>query len=265
MKTIHGNTSDDFVNLRWPKMTRNLTVSVCLASYNGERYIEEQILSIIKQFQNGDELIVSDDGSSDNTVAIIQKMQKIYPCISLYPGPKMGFSCNFGNAAKYAQNDIIMYSDQDDIWCKDKLSKICNYFQKYSKYTTILHNMRTFDENPDIDTDLFSITYHKGVLRNFIKSSYWGCCIAVKREFLQAFLPFRDFCVGHDQITGLMSEKFGNVYFMNEKLIYHRVHGDNTSLKRKTVPEMIEFRRKLYHDYISACRMYRMRIREASS
>ncbi len=230
-------------------MKRKLSVSVCLASYNGEQYIKEQILSIINQFQEGDELIVSDDGSKDKTCAIVQEMSLQYPMIQLVPGPKMGFSCNFGNAAKYAKNDIVMYSDQDDVWDPEKLNKICSCFERDPACTTILHPMKTFDENIEVDTNQFPIVYHSGVLRNFIKSCYWGCCIAVRRDFLQKFLPFRDHCVGHDQLTGLMSEKYGKVAFLNEKLICHRVHGDNTSLHRKTPVEMVRFRVSLYGDF----------------
>ena len=221
--------------LRSNVMSRNLSVSVCLASYNGERYIEEQIMSIIDQFQEDDELIVSDDGSNDRTCEIVNTLIQKYPMISLYRGPKMGFSCNFGNAANYAKNDIVMYSDQDDIWDSEKLSKICECFEKNPECTTILHSMSTFDENIEEDTNMFPITYHSGVIRNLIKSSYWGCCISIRNDFLKMFLPFRNYCVGHDQLTGLMSEQYGNVIFLDERLIHHRVHGDNTSLKRKTI------------------------------
>ncbi len=238
-------------------MGRKLSVSVCLASYNGENYIEEQIMSIIRQFKEGDELIISDDGSTDRTVEIVKELQKSYPMISFYPGPKMGFSCNFGNAAIHAKCDVVMYSDQDDIWREDKLEHICQEFQRNKECTTVLHTMSTFDEDIERDTNLFPISHRKGFIGNFIKSSYWGCCIAVKREFLQGFLPFRDYCVGHDQLTGLMSEKFGKVIFCDEKLIYHRVHGDNTSLHRKSIPEMIKFRYKLYGDYRQARQLYK--------
>lgn len=240
-------------------MRRKLSVSVCLASYNGEQYIKDQIMSIIDQFEEGDELIVSDDGSTDRTCEIVKSLMIKYPMISLYPGPKMGFSCNFGNAAIRAKNDIVMYSDQDDIWKSDKLAVICKYFEKHPECTTILHSMATFDENIEEDTDIFPIVYHSGVLCNFIKSSYWGCCIAVRRKFLQRFLPFRDYCVGHDQLTGLMSERFGKVAFLNKRLIHHRIHGDNTSLKRKTIPEMIQFRKELYKDYSFACKKFKSR------
>ena len=233
-------------------MNRKLSVSVCLASYNGERYIEEQIMSIISQFQEGDELIVSDDGSKDRTCEIVQELSRRYSAINLVSGPRMGFSCNFGNAASYAKNDIVMYSDQDDIWNSDKLSIVCECFEKNPECTTILHSMSTFDENIEEDTNMFPIIYHSGVIRNFIKSSYWGCCIAVRNEFLKKFLPFRDYCVGHDQLTGLMSEQYGKVIFLDQKLIHHRVHGDNTSLKRKTIPQMIEFRYKLFGDLLNA-------------
>lgn len=238
-------------------MNRDLTISVCLASYNGEEYIRDQLLSILTQLDECDEIIVSDDDSSDRTVEIVKEMQRECPIIKIIPGPKMGFSCNFGNAAFHAKKDIVLYSDQDDLWTPDKVETIISCFKNHSECTTILHNMSTFSENPETDTNLFPISHHKGVLRNFIKSSYWGCCMAVRREFLNRFLPFRDYCVGHDQLTGLMSEKYGKVVFIDKKMIYHRVHGDNTSLKRKTIPEMIIFRKELYKDYRFASRKYK--------
>lgn len=226
---------------------REYTYSVCLASYNGERYIEDQITSIMRQLDERDELIVSDDGSTDNTLEILNDLKKNYNNIMVIKGPQKGHSCNFGNAAQHASKDIVLFSDQDDIWLDNKLDIIDNVFHNNQDCTTILHTMNTFYTRTQKKCEI-SIVYHKGFIRNYVKSCYWGCCMGVKTDFLKEFLPFRDQCVGHDQLIGLLTEKYGKCVFVEKPLIWHRLHGNNTSHKR-TIKEMIVFRMELLKDY----------------
>ena len=242
LKQEHGKKRDRRVDY----MSNGLSISVCIATYNGEKYIQEQLETIFPLLIEGDEVIISDDGSTDNTIDILNEYRKSYP-IYLVNGPQEGFSSNFGNAVLHAKNDIIVFSDQDDIWAENKLNLIREAFED-DKLTTLLHNMATFRDHTLIDTEEIAIQYHPGVLRNFIKSCYWGCCMAVRREFVQRFLPFRKCCVGHDQLIGLMSEKFGKTAYINQKLIWHRLHQTNTS-NHRTVKQMIDFRIELQKDY----------------
>ena len=95
-------------------------ISVCMATYNGEKYIREQMDSILQQLGEGDELIISDDLSSDKTVEIIKSYKD--KRIKLYiHGDNHGFVRNFENALVHADGDIIFLSDQDDIWMPDKV------------------------------------------------------------------------------------------------------------------------------------------------
>ena len=233
--------------------------SVCIATYNGEKYIKQQIESIQKQLNEQDEIIVSDDGSKDNTLQIVSSMQKKDSRIKIVKGPQKGFSCNFENAVKYATGDIILFSDQDDIWELDKVKEIERVFVENPKCTTILHTMSTFDEKSE-DTGVITVGYKVGVLKNYIRSSYWGCCMAVKRNFLKKFMPFREYCVGHDQLTGLMSEKYGETIFLNKKLLKHRLHSKNTSF---TLPlnKKIKFRIELLKDFLYADKIYKKRMK----
>ena len=235
-------------------MGKKLFVSVCLATYNGEKYLNQQIDSILQQLRDGDELIVSDDGSTDRTLELLMDYQKACDNITVVKGPQDGFSSNFGNAIMHANNDIIVFSDQDDIWCKNKIVQTCETF-KDSSVTTMLHTMFTFRENDLKATGEITITYHSGVLRNFIKSCYWGCCMAVRRDFLRRFFPFRTHCVGHDQLIGLMTEKYGKIAFVDQPLIWHRLHTTNTS-RPKTLNQMFDFRIELRKDYLFAKKIY---------
>lgn len=233
--------------------------SVCIATYNGEKYIKEQIESIQHQLDDKAEIIVSDDGSKDDTLKIVSEMQQKDSRIRIVKGPKKGFSCNFENAVKHATGDVILFSDQDDIWEEDKVQRIGQIFSEDEACTTILHTMSTFD-NEHEDTDAIIMGYKTGVLKNYIRSSYWGCCMAVKREFIMRFIPFREYCVGHDQLTGLMSEKYGKTVFLDKKLLRHRLHGSNTSF---TLPlnKKIKFRIELLRDYLYAEKTYKSKMR----
>lgn len=219
-----------------------------MATYNGEKYIEEQIDSIMRQISAEDEVIISDDGSKDNTVLIIERMKEKYPQIMFVEGPRKGYSCNFGNAMKYATGDIVLISDQDDIWHEKKVEYIKDTFAQNPTCTTVMHKMNTFRKGNDSITNEIEVGYRGGMLRNWIKSCYWGCCMGVKREFIESFLPFRDYCVGYDQLIGLISEKYGKTVFINEKLIFHRLHEENTSGRLPFLMK-IKFRIDLLKDY----------------
>ena len=234
---------------------RKYTYSVCVATYNGEKYIEEQLVSILTQLTDKDEVIVSDDGSKDGTIAVVERLKQEYPIIKIVKGPQKGFSCNFENAVKNASCDIILFSDQDDIWKANKVEKINDVFVNDEACTTILHTMSTFRAGEEEGHEI-PMGYHSGVFSNWLMSSYWGCCMAVKRGFMLKFLPFREYCVGHDQLTGLMTEKYGKVYFLNEDLIMHRLHDSNTSFTQP-LTKKIKFRMEMLRDYLYTDKVFK--------
>ena len=124
-----------------------MNVSVVMATYNGDKYIKEQLDSIMCQLSNEDELIVSDDGSSDSTCEIINEYKNNYKNIRLFNSNHLGASKNFLNAIHYSKNDIIILSDQDDICEKDKISKTKKYFENNENIKVMLHNFTLIDIN----------------------------------------------------------------------------------------------------------------------
>ena len=223
-----------------------MNVSVALASYNGEKYIEEQISSICSQLDNSDELVISDDGSSDNTLDIIKSLCERYSCIKLINGPQKGIVANFGNAMQHCKNDIIFLSDQDDIWCPNKVDIIKSIFSENPKAVVILHNA-TVLKNGNEEGLLFE-GYNKGVISNLIKSAYWGCCMAVKREFIHPFLPFNDSVIAHDQLIGLLAEHVNGTIYLPKTLIMHRIHETNKT-KKLSLNKKLSFRLRVLKDY----------------
>ena len=101
-----------------------MAVSVVMAAYNGEKYIKEQIDSIIEQLNEEDEFIVSLDPSNDDSERIILE----YPKIKLVHGPGKGVIKNFENGLKYAQNEFVFLTDQDDIWLEYKVKLVLEQF-----------------------------------------------------------------------------------------------------------------------------------------
>ena len=205
-------------------------ISVCIATYNGEKYIREQLLSILHQLNSNDEVIISDDNSTDNTLNVIKNLNDYRIKIFINEKEK-GYTRNFENALEKVSGNIIFLSDQDDIWMDNKL-KISLEALKYSDF--IVHNGLMVDENLNIINN--SIFKYRNVQQsfasNFIQIKYLGCCMVFKREVLNKSLPFpnNQIYVTHDSWLTLVSELYFKVKLIDVPLIKYRRHGSNTSL-----------------------------------
>lgn len=208
-------------------MERDYYISVAMATYNGERYVRDQIYSILKELKSYDELIISDDGSYDDTLKIIRNIND--PRIKLIKGPRMGVKQNFANAIKNCTGKYIFLADQDDIWLNGKVDKVLNEFK--DGVTCVLHDAKIVDEKLNIINDSF-FGFRKsklGKINNIVKNSYIGCCMAFSKKLKPFILPIPDDIEMHDQWIGLLSEKYGKSVLLNEPLILYRRHGENTS------------------------------------
>ena len=225
------------------------SVSVCIASYNGEKYIIEQVESILPQLEEHDEIIISDDGSTDSTREIVKGLIGKDSRIKLIDGPCVGYASNFFNAIDHASNDVVFLSDQDDIWVENKVEKVLEVFDKDPECTTVLHKMYTFHEDINEKGEEIVVTYKKGFNKNVLFSSYWGCCMAFKREFIKKFYPIQQPCLSHDQIIGLASERNGKTVFLEDQLIYHRIHKKNVTTAKRSIFDKIGFRFQMLSEY----------------
>ncbi len=208
----------------------NCRVSVAMASYNGETYIQHQIESILNQLGENDEIIISDDGSTDDTIMIIKDFMSTDHRIKLVKGPKCGVIKNFENAINHAKGDYIFLCDQDDIWAKNKISKVLTCF-KETNCTCVIHDTRVIDNKQNtIIPSFFEFRNSKaGVIHNIIKNSYIGCCMAFRRELLDEILPIPTEIHMHDQWIGIISDIYGKTTFLDDSLLLYRRHEDNAS------------------------------------
>ena len=204
-----------------------MKISVCMATYNGEKFIQQQIDSILEQLSDRDELIISDDGSTDSTISIIKKYDD--KRVFLYTNSGInGVAHNFENALRHASGDFIFLSDQDDIWEADKVSTLV---KELANYDCVLHNAYLIDAAGDfLENDLFSIyKSRKGYIKNLFRNTFVGCCMAFKKELLKNILPIPKEITMHDMWIALIAEKKGETKLISDKLIQYRRHDNNAS------------------------------------
>lgn len=204
-------------------------ISVCIATYNGGKYIKDQISSILQQIDRKDEIIVSDDGSTDDTIKIIENLHAGNIHI-LYNKGEHGYTPNFENAISHAKGEYIFLSDQDDIWEDNKVD-IC--LEHLKQYDFVVSDASIINTNGDHIKDSFCKERRSkfGLTNNLIRFSYLGCCIAFKKNILKKALPFpknHKLCT-HDNWLTIVALTYYKGCFIDLPLIRYRRHQDNVS------------------------------------
>jgi len=197
--------------------------SVCMATFNGEKYIAAQIESILSQLSPHDELIISDDGSTDQTISIIKAFRDSR--IKLFQDHVFRDPIkNFEHALRKSRGKYIFLSDQDDVWMEGKYTRM---LQQLEKYDLVISDSLIVDQELKVLHPSFFDYFSSGsgLLKNMYKSSYYGSCMAFNRSVLEAALPFPDTReIGHDLWIGLVAELKFSVFFFREPLIKYRRH-----------------------------------------
>ena len=197
-------------------------ISVCVATYNGERFVEEQLRSILSQLGPEDEVIVSDDESTDRTLDIVASLED--PRIRVLHSTAHYFKWNFHNALQAAKGNIIFLSDQDDVWLQGKVEKCVKALEDVD---LVIHDSRVVDNDMNVVHPSFFRFYGSGpgLLKNSLNNTYFGSCMAFRRSVLEAALPFpKSNEIGHDIWLGLVAEMTGKVQFLDEPLLLYRRH-----------------------------------------
>jgi len=201
--------------------------TVCVATYNGEAFIEQQLRSILAQIATGDEVIVSDDGSTDNTLKIVDfigdKRIRVRHSKAHY------FRDNFVEMLQEAKGDIIFLSDQDDVWLPGKYERCIAELKTADLVCT---NSQMTDAELNVTEPNFFRIYHSGpgVLKNALNNTYYGSCMAFRRNLLDKALPMPSTHeIGHDLWLGLVAEMTGKVRFIETPYLLYRRHGETAT------------------------------------
>ncbi len=201
-------------------------ISVCMAVKNGAPFLPCQLESIRLQLADDDEIIISDDNSSDDTLTILETFKD--KRIRIIRNPQSGLVSNFENAITHSRGEIIFLSDQDDVWMPNKVQTTLPYLKEYD---LVVSDCKIVNHNLDALHDSFFQfnSSSTGIIKNLIKNSYMGCCMAFRRSLLEKALPFPTRLIVHDQWLGMIGELYGRVLFLPEKLVVHRRHDKNAS------------------------------------
>lgn len=198
-----------------------------MALYNGSEYVEEQLKSILIQLSDADEIIISDDGSTDDSLKIVQGLDD--DRIRLIKNESTNnLILNFENALKHARGKYLFLSDQDDVWEPHKIHTMLMYLEDYD---LVVCDCSVINRNGIIIND----SYFKlrgsgtGLIKNLIKNRYVGCCMAFNRFVLNKSLPFPKTIPMHDWWIGMVAEAFGKPFFCGKPLVKYRRHDKNAS------------------------------------
>jgi glycosyltransferase involved in cell wall biosynthesis len=214
------------------KSNKQPQISVCMASYNGERYIAEQLESILSQLSAEDELIIVDDASTDQTREQIAATSD--PRVRLLVNEKnLGVLASFEKALSNSSGEIVFFSDQDDVWKPEKVSTILGVFGRIPDAMLVLSDSTVIDENDRVIADSYYLTRTKfttGILANILYFRYQGCSMALRRTLLPDVLPFPAFYTFHDIWIGMKTHLAGHkILYINQPLFLYRRHSLNVS------------------------------------
>lgn len=221
-------------------------VSVCLASYNGERFIAEQLISILRQLNDEDEVIVVDDASKDRTVEIVAGLKD--PRVRLIArSSNEGVVAAFELAIRNAGGEFIFLSDQDDLWAESKVSDCLEAFRAHPEAMVIVSDAKLIDQDGKTiaESNFTRRRFLPGLLANLFHSRYVGCTMAFRSALIPTILPFpREFDVLHDIWIGTKNHVTGGgTHFIEKPLTLYRRHGENqTGVTRLTWGRRIRIR-----------------------
>jgi len=209
-------------------------VSVVLCSYNGQKYIQKQIESILVQLEPGDELIIQDDLSNDQTFKILQRFKQSK--IKIFQNEaNIGFVKNFLSAIQKASNEIILLSDQDDIWLENRLNLM---YEVYQKDSLVISDFKEVDDNlnriSSINNDSRTLKLSKTRLGQFLdvffgRNKYYGCCFLFSKKFFSECYPPSSFIPSHDIWLAINASLHGKIILCHKITLLRRIHSMNVS------------------------------------
>lgn len=226
-----------------------MTISVCMATFQGERYVAEQIESILPQLAQQDELVISDDSSTDRTPSIIARYAAADQRIRFFPGQRFRSPVlNFEFVLRQAQGDLVVLSDQDDIWLPHKLETVRSLFAEEDRrpFLVVLDGEIMDGEGRTIHPSVLSkLNAGRGFWKNLFDNRYLGCCMAFSRDLLHRALPFPRRIPMHDIWLGQLCERIGTTRFVPKVTMRYRRHEGTLTDFRIRFRPILQIQRRL--------------------
>lgn len=221
----------------------NEKVQILMSVYHGEKYIKEQLDSIIKQKDVDLKILIRIDGYNDSTKNIIEEYKKKYNFIQAYEGENLGYAKSFWNLVLNADSESEYYAfcDQDDIWDQNKMISAIEKMKLY-KNTPVLYTSKVISVNNEmkvLNEDTFG---YDGVLNkyeSFQKSMFPGCVFVFNNRAKMLLKEYNGFMESHDWATYIIINSFGKVIYDNNSYIRYRIHESNTIGKKNKINTII--------------------------
>jgi len=225
-----------------------------MAVYNGSRFLSEQLTSLVADLQAGDEVIVVDDASTDDSFALLQSL-----CdnrIKLVRNDaNQGVLRSFERGLRMATNEVVFLCDQDDQWRAGKRRAFVEAFEDDELCLVVISDASLIDAESRQVADSFMASrggFRNGFWSNVIRNRYLGCAMAVRRRLLAAALPIPPHVPMHDKWLGILGGCLGNVVYLPESWIAYRRHGGNvTPSSRRGWRQMLIWRLRLLRALIT--------------
>jgi glycosyltransferase involved in cell wall biosynthesis len=212
-----------------------MTVSVCMATYQGERYVERQLCSILEQLGACDEVIVVDDCSTDRTVELIENLND--PRVAVFRNRTNRREIySFGRAIEIASGDIVFLADQDDVWLPGRVRLMMDRLLE-SNAALVTSNFEWMDADEQPLEVAFagvssaaSARHWMNVADIFIgKTNYFGCAMAFRRDLIPIIAPIPSYVESHDLWIAMAANQIGSNLHIDDKTLRKRRHGNNTT------------------------------------
>ena len=247
-----------------------MTVSVCMGTYNGENYIEQQLNTILHQSRPPEEVILCDDGSSDKTVDIIEQFIRkndLEGKWKLYRNAvNKGYPSNFYYACSLCSMDIVFLADQDDIWKTDKIEKMCRILEKHPEAKSVCCKFGLIDGTGNEIHSIMAPTHARGsgeirkvpIEEIFYKCEWPGMVMAYQRAWYENWSK-GDYQIPHDFLIAARAAEEGGFFQMDEALAYHRRHDNNIGGEEHHIRRLLNKERKIKEilDYLKILENFR--------
>lgn len=235
-----------------------MKLSVAICTYNGEKFIEQQLNSILNQSIKVDEIIVCDDQSSDNTISILKKLQEEHNCIVIVENDtNLRSNKNFEKAIALSTGDYIFLADQDDLWKPEKVDKTISIFNENPSAEGVFSNAALIDENNIVFTDKTiwdSVFFYEKELSKPIDffdiitkngNVVTGATLCIKKEVKSLVLPISEENFHDEWIASLLALR-KTLFYSTESLISYRIHSlQQVGMKRLNVIEKIARKKRI--------------------
>ncbi len=220
----------------------NELATILLPTYNGEKYIEQMLDSIYKQSYRPIEVIITDDASTDRTVAVVahwlKKRSTEELSFKIIRNKKnRGLSGNISRCEKYIHGKFLFLADQDDIWKEEKVSSQIAYLKENEDCIMCICDRGIINENNEIVCNsLFQYKHARLQKRNYnmvlnSKVQYPANCICLRADHIDKIFPIPTQICEHDTFITIMAAHYGRVGYINKMLVLYRIHENNLSHK----------------------------------